>query len=84
MGKQIPQTLLSLIDSPGRDIETSARKLANGCFVTTETLSSRTCRWPVGSPTESSIHYCGQPPSPSRPYCSVHEQTALAPSARNR
>ena len=83
MGKQIPQTLLSLIDSPGHGIE-PARKLSNGCFVTTKTLSSRTCRWPFGNPTESSFHYCGQPLSAGRPYCSVHEQMALAPSVRNR
>ena len=84
MGKQIPPTLLSLLDSPGHGAEPSARKLVNGCFVTTETLSSRTCRWPIGNPTESNFHYCGQPPSSDRPYCSVHEQIALQPSARRR
>lgn len=84
MGKQISQKLLALFDSPGHVIETSPRKLASGCFVTTETLSSRTCRWPIGTPTESSFHYCGKPPSPSRPYCSAHEQLSLQPSARHR
>jgi GcrA cell cycle regulator len=84
MGKQIFPAIFSLVRSPGHDIEPSARKLANGSFVTTETLSSRTCRWPFGNPVESSFHYCGQPPSSGRPYCSAHEQAALAPSVRSR
>ena len=47
--------------------------LSDGKFVTTLTLNSRTCRWPVGDPTELDFHYCGQPPNSSRPYCGAHE-----------
>ena len=54
--------------------EQSALILPNGNFVTTLTLNSRTCRWPVGDPTESGFHYCGQPPKSPGPYCDAHER----------
>lgn len=84
MGKQISSAQFSLVCSPERGIKPSARKLANGSFVTTKTLSSRTCRWPYGNPAESSFHYCGQLPSVGRPYCSEHEKLAVQPNTRTR
>jgi GcrA cell cycle regulator len=84
MGSQISQTQYSLACSPGRGIEPSARKLANGSSVTTKTLSSHTCRWPFGNPAESSFHYCGHLPIPGRPYCNAHEQLAVQPNSRTR
>jgi len=45
-----------------------ARKL-----VTTLTLSSRTCRWPIGDPAKPDFHYCGEPPQSGRVYCGTHD-----------
>jgi len=50
-----------------------ARTLPNGKFVTTLTLSSRTCRWPIGDPKEMDFHYCGQRPASGGKYCDSHE-----------
>ena len=60
----------SQLQPPG---EQPALVLPDGKFVTTLTLNSRTCRWPVGDPTELDFHYCGQPPNSSRPYCDAHD-----------
>lgn len=60
-------------------VEQSALVLPNGKFVTTVTLSSRTCRWPVGDPTESGFHYCGRPPISPRPYCDAHDRQGYQP-----
>jgi GcrA cell cycle regulator len=57
-----------------------ARRLANGRYVTTLTLSSRTCRWPIGDPTEADFHYCGQRPESSGPYCEAHERKSYQAS----
>lgn len=53
--------------------------LPDGKFVTTLTLNSRTCRWPVGDPTELGFHYCGHSPNSHRPYCGAHELMGYQP-----
>lgn len=60
-------------------VEQSALILPNGKFVTTLTLNSRTCRWPLGDPAELDFHYCGQPPNSRRPYCNAHELRGYQP-----
>jgi len=45
--------------APQSGTEQRARKLANGKFVTTLTLTAETCKWPIGDPTEADFHYCG-------------------------
>ena len=72
---KVPQLPVQL-QPPG---EPSPLILPDGKFVTTSTLSSRTCRWPVGDPTELGFHYCGQPPNSSRPYCGAHELKGYQP-----
>jgi GcrA cell cycle regulator len=59
--------------------EQSPLILPNGKFVTTLTLSSRTCRWPVGDPTELGFHYCGHSPNSHRPYCDAHDLKGYQP-----
>lgn len=76
-----PQLLNTL---PGPAVEKSPRKLPNGKFVTTATLTSRTCKWPFGDPAESGFHYCGQPPESGRPYCDVHDRMSYPSNARRR
>jgi GcrA cell cycle regulator len=60
-------------------VDESALILPNGKFVTTVTLNSRTCRWPVGDPTEAGFHYCGQRPISSGPYCEAHDRRGYQP-----
>ena len=60
--------------SPRSGVERPARVLAGGKFVTTATLTSRTCKWPIGDPAEPGFHYCGHPPESGRPYCDAHDQ----------
>jgi len=55
-------------------IERAALKLDNGEFVTTSTLTSRSCKWPIGDPTELDFHYCGQLSEPGGSYCDVHKR----------
>ena len=62
------------------NVEQPARTLPNGKFVTTLTLNSRTCRWPIGDPKEPSFHYCGQPPESGGRYCDSHERKSHQPT----
>jgi GcrA cell cycle regulator len=42
------------------------------------TLTSFTCRWPVGHPRESSFFFCGAPVPFEHPYCPHHTQRSLS------
>jgi GcrA cell cycle regulator len=49
-------------------------------------LTERTCKWPVGDPTESSFRFCGaaRGSDPRAPYCTHHVGMAYAePSKRS-
>jgi len=59
--------------------ELPALKRADGNFVTTLTLNSRTCKWPIGDPTDQDFHYCGRRPQSGRPYCDAHELRSYQP-----
>src|SRR5882672_6827118 len=59
--------------------ELPALKRADGSFVTTLTLNSRTCKWPIGDPTDRNFHYCGRRPESGRPYCDAHELRSYQP-----
>ena len=65
--------------SPRSGVERPARVLAGGKFVTTATLTSRTCKWPIGDPTDQDFHYCGRRPQSGRPYCDAHELRSYQP-----
>ena len=62
-----------------RDQELPALKRADGNFVTTLTLNTRTCKWPIGDPTDRNFHYCGRRPESGRPYCDAHELRSYQP-----
>jgi GcrA cell cycle regulator len=53
-------------------------------LVTTLTLSSRTCKWPIGDPAKPDFHYCGLPPQSGRPYCETHDDMSYQPTPRRR
>jgi GcrA cell cycle regulator len=67
-----PVSPLALTELPGL-------KRADGNFVTTLTLNSRTCKWPIGDPTDRNFHYCGRRPGSGRPYCDAHELRSYQP-----
>ena len=63
-------------------VESPARKRAIRKVVTTLNLTSRTCKWPIGDPTQPDFHYCGQPPQSGRPYCAIHDDMSYQPQRR--
>lgn len=66
--------LLPVIGAPARK---RARKV-----VTTLNLTSRTCKWPIGDPTQTNFHYCGQLPQTGRPYCTAHDDMSYQPQRK--
>jgi GcrA cell cycle regulator len=64
------------------DSDRPARKLASGKFVTTVSLGSGTCKWPIGDPSEEDFHYCGHPPVAGRHYCDVHDRMSYQPARK--
>ncbi len=45
-------------------------------------LTSQTCRWPFGDPTDDNFHFCGLPVFQSKPYCLDHCAQAFVGSNR--
>jgi GcrA cell cycle regulator len=58
-------------------------RMLRGKLVTTETLSGRTCKWPIGDPAEAEFHYCGHPPETGSPYCDTHERRSYQSRGRS-
>jgi GcrA cell cycle regulator len=55
--------------------------LENGAFVTLETVTDRTCRWPIGEPQDREFHFCGNAPKTGKPYCEAHCKIVYQPLA---
>jgi GcrA cell cycle regulator len=53
--------------------------VAEGEPVTIMSLSERTCRWPIGDPTDDDFRFCGRPPAAGLPYCREHVRVAYQP-----
>lgn len=53
----------------------------SGAVVTLETVSSGTCRWPIGDPHEQDFHFCGLQPKHGKPYCEAHCRQAYTPAS---
>lgn len=49
---------------------------------TVTTLSKNMCRWPMGDPSTDDFHFCGQPTSPGKSYCTYHARLAFQPTQR--
>ena len=60
------------------EIEKMARKLD------LLSLTERTCKWPIGDPTEESFHFCGLPSAVGKPYCEHHVAVAFQPMSTRR
>ena len=78
----VPMRSEPFIPAPQPGHEERPRRLGNGDFVTTLTLTINTCRWPIGDPTQSDFHYCGQRPESGRPYCDAHERRSYQGQAK--
>ncbi len=44
------------------------------------TLSTSTCRWPIGDPGDENFSFCGALPKPDQPYCEYHARMAYQPA----
>ncbi|MGF1500327.1 MAG: GcrA family cell cycle regulator [Paracoccaceae bacterium] len=60
------------------EIEKIARKLS------LLELTERTCKWPIGDPTEDGFHFCGLPAVDGKPYCQYHVAVAFQPMSSRR
>jgi GcrA cell cycle regulator len=51
---------------------------------TLATLTTLTCRWPIGDPKEEDFHFCGKPIFLTKPYCAEHCAQAYVGSNKSR
>ena len=47
-------------------------------------LTERTCKWPIGDPTEDDFAFCGLSCVPGKPYCQYHVAVAFQPMSSRR
>ena len=47
-------------------------------------LTERTCKWPIGDPTEEDFAFCGLECVPGKPYCEYHVAVAFQPMSSRR
>jgi len=47
--------------------------------VTVQTLTDRSCRWPIGDPKADGFHFCGRTKPAGGPYCHHHAGIAYGP-----
>ena len=59
-------------------------KPAKRKLITTLALTTDTCRWPLGDPTESDFHYCGELPLIGQPYCEMHDAQSYQAARRKK
>ena len=48
------------------------------------TLTSSSCRWPVGDPAGEDFYFCGAAADVGQPYCAHHAQMAVQPAQPRR
>jgi len=47
-------------------------------------LTERTCKWPIGDPSQEGFHFCGLPAETGKPYCRHHVPVAYQPMSTRR
>ncbi|MEM7742904.1 MAG: GcrA family cell cycle regulator [Pseudomonadota bacterium] len=47
-------------------------------------LTERTCKWPIGDPTDDDFAFCGLQAVPGKPYCENHVAVAFQPMSSRR
>jgi GcrA cell cycle regulator len=60
------------------EIEKFARR------ITLLELTERTCKWPIGDPTDEDFAFCGLACVPGKPYCQHHVAVAFQPMSSRR
>ena len=55
-----------------------------GDRVTLMTLTSRTCKWPIGDPADADFHFCSHDAENGRSYCEFHHSLAYQGVRRRR
>ena len=48
------------------------------------TLTSSTCRWPIGDPAGAEFYFCGAAADAGQPYCDHHAKMAVQPAQPRR
>ncbi|MGV8840054.1 MAG: GcrA family cell cycle regulator [Bauldia sp.] len=48
------------------------------------TLTDKTCKWPIGDPTDEAFCFCGHLPREASPYCEYHSRVAFQPNVERR
>jgi len=56
--------------------------LSSGDLTTVATLNRNMCKWPIGDPAKDEFHFCGQPASQGKLYCTHHANVAFQPAQR--
>ncbi len=64
---------LSLVESP-----------CEGRITNIMDLTHKTCRWPIGDPTDENFAYCGDNAQPGSPYCEHHARIAYQSATDRR
>jgi GcrA cell cycle regulator len=52
--------------------------------VTLMTLTSKTCKWPIGDPADADFHFCSRDADNGRSYCEFHHRLAYQGIRRRR
>ncbi|SDT90262.1 GcrA family cell cycle regulator [Stappia sp. ES.058] len=52
--------------------------------VTLMTLTSKTCKWPIGDPADADFHFCSRDADNNRSYCEFHHRLAYQGIRRRR
>ena len=52
--------------------------------VTLMTLTSKTCKWPIGDPSDADFHFCSRDADNGRSYCEFHHRLAYQGIRRRR
>lgn len=47
-------------------------------------LTERTCKWPIGDPSEGEFYFCGHEVAAGKPYCEAHVKAAYQPMSSRR
>jgi len=68
-----------------REAKVQPLQAPQGEGATIFSLTSSTCRWPIGDPGDADFHFCGAKCTPGQSYCDYHAAMAYqAPQPRNR
>src|SRR5690606_22258435 len=64
--------------------ESENSSAASGDRITLMTLTSRTCKWPIGDPGDEDFHFCSRNAELGGSYCAFHHRLAYQGVRRRR